>query len=104
MALSLCGQALTETGSTGTLLLTGAPSSATVALFAGLTFAPTPIAGGTLVPNPPLLIILLPSGSGTIAIPVAGGGGPAATVYVQAASHPASGIQFSNALEVVIGS
>jgi hypothetical protein len=104
MALSVCGQVLTASGSSALCSITGVPSAGPVALFVGVVFAPTPFRSGTLVPTPPLLTVIVGSAGGVVSFPVAGAAGPPVNVYLQAAAKGPEGLEFSNALEVVIGS
>jgi probable HAF family extracellular repeat protein len=102
--LSLCGEGL-ATGQTSDLVLTDATPLVTSWMVLGLSYAPTPFKGGTLVPVPYLLAEPMPtSDQGGVAIPgVPGGNGPL-TVYAQFV-YPDPGAPkgwgFSNALEVV---
>lgn len=101
MALSLCGDDLTDPGSEATLLIANAPRNAPIALFAGLVNAPVPLKGGLLVPNPPFLTLIFPpagaGGSFTLSVP--GGGATSLTVFLQAASRDGLIFVFSNAIE-----
>src|SRR6185503_5030161 len=74
MQLGLCGDDLTTAGSVATLSLTGAAGNQPIFLPLALAANPVPLKGGTLVPNPILLIVsgLVSSGSGTFEMPVAG--------------------------------
>ena len=66
---------------------------------------PVPLKGGTLVPNPILLIVsgLVSSGSGTFEMPVAGAASASAHVTLQCIVKNGSVYEFSNALDAVIG-
>ena len=85
--------------------ITGATSGGTAVLFAGTTFGPTPLKGGTLVPVPWILSLLVPlDGSGSVSATVPGGAGPL-TLYVQAMyadGAQTQGFGFTNCLEVVL--
>jgi hypothetical protein len=103
--LSICGDDLTQAGSAATLEISGALANQPLFLALGLTNAPMPLKGGTLVPNAPLVVIsgLTTSGSGTFTAPVAGAGGAPLHIYLQAIVKSDSVFQFSNALDVLIG-
>jgi hypothetical protein len=102
VTLSICGDAL---GSGGTAILSaeGAPAFAPVYLVVGVDPGAVPFKGGLLVPVPVLLVVpLVADGTGVLALPFHGGGGPV-TAYVQAVvpdgAQPA-GFALSNALQV----
>jgi len=104
--LSLCGDDLTQAGSSGALALSGAAPNAPLFIALGLVAAPVPLKGGTLVPNP---IVLLLSGfttdaTGGFGTPVSGAGGPPVHVILQGIAKNGAVYEFSNALDVLIGS
>jgi len=105
MVLELCGDDLTEPGSQATLSLAGAAPSSPVFLPIGLVNDPTPFKGGTLVPFPYLVLVsgISTDGAGTLSLPVSGAGGAAVTLYFQALVQNGPTLEFSNALEVVLG-
>jgi len=104
MELSLCGDALTLPQSTAQLVLTGGTPGASVFLPVGLSFNPTPVLGGTLVPFPWTLLLALPADAqGGLSLAVPGAGGPPLTLYLQAVQVGGGPARFSNALEVMIG-
>ena len=64
--------------------------------------SPTPLAGGTLLPTPTLLVSgLATDASGRLPLPVPGGGGPSVNVVVQAVVG--GSLALSNAVEIIIG-
>ncbi len=98
--LSVCGGDLSS-GAPATMTLSGAAPGGSAILFAGLAFSPTPVyeLSGTLVPVPWLLAVTLPTGSGTVQLPVPGGNGPL-TLWAQAAVTKAGGYGVSNAVRI----
>jgi hypothetical protein len=100
--LQVCGETLAS-GGEAILSISGAPAFAPLLLVTGLEFGPTPFKGGTLVPVPVLLTILMPvNGAGGLSLTVPGGGGPL-TVFVQAAIADAAlpqGVALSNVVQV----
>jgi hypothetical protein len=105
MHLSLCGDDLTTAGSAATLSLTGAAANQPIFLPLALAANPVPLKGGTLVPNPIVLIVsgLVSSGSGTFEMPVAGAARASAHVTLKCIVKNAGVYEFSNALHAVIG-
>jgi hypothetical protein len=103
MGLCLCGDVLTKPGSSAVLSIFGIPADGPVAIFVGLTFDPTPLLAGTLVPFPPLVTLVVGSAGGRLDLPIAGTPGLPLNVYVQAAAKGGDGVVLSNAIEVVIG-
>lgn len=105
LALSLCGDDLTGAGSVATLALSGAAPASPVFLPIGLVNGPIPFKGGTLVPFPYVLLVtgLTTNGAGAFAFPVPGGAGPSVTLYMQALVPNGGTLEFSNALEVLLG-
>jgi hypothetical protein len=102
VTLAICGDAL-GSGGAATLSVEGAPAFGAVYLAVGVNLGAVPFKGGTLVPVPVLLAVpLVADGTGALALPLHGGGGPA-TAYVQAivpdGAQPA-GFALSNALQV----
>jgi hypothetical protein len=101
--LSVCGDLL-QTGGTADLMLTGGPADTTAFLVLGLANAPTPFAGGRLVPLPILKLVAAGTDSeGSLVLPgIPGGGGPI-TGYLQAVlvdpAQPA-GYGLSNAVQL----
>jgi len=100
--LQVCGQTLAS-GDSATLTVSGAPASAPMLVFAGLSFGPTAFKSGTLVPVPWLLAVAVAAGpAGGLTLNVPGGGGPA-TIYLQVAAadgaQPA-GVALSNAVKL----
>ena len=104
MELSMCGDDLTQAGSTSTLSLVGAVPSQTMFLPLALSSSPTPFKGGTLVPLPLLtIVVLFTDGAGSFTAPVPGGAGPSLHLFMQALVKNGSTWEFSNALDVLIG-
>lgn len=101
---SLCG-VLTQPGSSATYELSGAAPNAPVFLVIGDVYNPTFVKGGMLVPTPYLLLVNGPStdGTGALSLPVPGGGGAALTLYVQSIVPDGAVYEFSNALELLLG-
>ena len=92
--LSVCGGGL-STGTHAVMALTGATSNSLATFFVSLSSNPTPFKGGTLVPLPNLLLLMVPTnGAGAASANVPGGGGPA-SIYVQAV-FPAPGVAPAN--------
>ncbi len=81
--IDVCGGDLTP-GHAATMTISQLPSSSIGFLLVGLVNNPTFVfdVGGTLVPLPYLFAAALPTGSGSIVLPVAGGFGPL-TLYTQ---------------------
>jgi len=90
-------------GTSATLTLWGGPEAGTVFLVVGTSAMPTPFKGGTLLPVPPLLVAPLSTGpTGTAAVAVPGGLGPA-SLCVQSVHADASlpgGYGLSNAVKL----
>jgi len=104
MSLSLCGDELILDGCSATFSLTGASPSAVVFAAVGLFLNPSPFAGGTLVPLPWATLVPLPTdGNGDFLATVQGHSGPAVTAYVQIIDPNGVSFDFSNALELEIG-
>lgn len=104
MTLSVCGGDLTQAGAEATLTLTGATPSSTVFLPVGLMAAPTPFRGGTLVPVPwARLVPLATNAAGDLSLTVPGSGGPPVPVYIQVIDPVGGNYDFSNALELLLG-
>ncbi len=101
-SLSVCGDPLTP-GAEAELFLTGAPSSASAFLIAGLASNPTPLFGGNVVPVPPVTVLPLATDpDGKLRYTLVGGA-LATTAYVQLAILDASapfGFALSNAVAV----
>jgi hypothetical protein len=106
MELSLCGDDLTQAGSSGALALDGAAPNAPLFIALGLAAAPVPLKGGTLVPNPVLVLLsgFSTDAAGSFGAPVAGGAGPAVHLILQCIAKNGAVYEFSNALDVLIGS
>ncbi|MHC5211821.1 MAG: hypothetical protein ACYTG2_13965 [Planctomycetota bacterium] len=99
LSLSVCGEALAS-GGTATLSIDGTPSKATAAwIVLGLSYDPTPLFDGVLVPVPVLNALPVTVTGGRLDLTVAGGGGPL-TAYVQVLAQGPGGWEFSNALAV----
>jgi len=100
--LSVCGGDLSS-GTSATLEIAGATPLETAFLAVGVTNAPTPFKGGTIVPFPWTVLVPLPlDGTGATTATVPGGGGPLA-VYVQAIyvdDAQAQGYGLTNAVQV----
>ena len=98
--LSVCGGDLSS-GQDAVMTLEGAPAGSSAIVFAGLAFAPTPVfeLNGSLVPVPWLLAVTVPTGSGTVALPVPGGNGPL-TLYAQCAVATGATYGLSNAVRI----
>jgi hypothetical protein len=105
MQLGLCGDDLTTAGAEAMLSLTGAAANQPLFLPLALAANPVPLKGGTLVPNPILLIVsgLVTSGSGAFEMPVLGAAGASAHVTLQCIVKNGAVYEFSNALDAVIG-
>jgi WD40 repeat protein len=104
ISLAICGDDLTLPGSTATLSIEGATPLSTVALPVGVANNPTPFKGGTLVPFPWLVLVpLATDASGNVTAPVVGSGNPPVTITMQAVDPIPGAFEFSNALEVTIG-
>lgn len=102
--LAVCGDVLVS-GGTAELTLTGAPASSPAFLVVGLTAAPTPFHGGSLVPVPILFLKPFPTdATGSLSLPVPGGGGPVDLVmqFVTPDASQPLGFSLSNALLVEI--
>ncbi|MEO0651488.1 MAG: hypothetical protein AAFZ65_12505, partial [Planctomycetota bacterium] len=101
LALELCGDVLTPGGS-AELKVSNASPNETAFLLVGTQNMPIGFAGGTVVPNPQILIEALPTdANGTGSLPINGGAQVATTLYIQAIavdlSLPAQ-LEFSNAI------
>ncbi len=84
--LTICGGNLSS-GTTADLTLSGVPAFGSVLLVASLATAPTPLAGGILVPVPVMLVLPLTGGAaGTVVLPIPGGNGPL-SFYGQCVHH-----------------
>ena len=104
VTLSVCGHDLTQTGNVGELVIENAAPAAPLLLFVGLQADPVPLAGGTFVPFPPLLVIVLQADpNGALAFPVPGAGGPALTLVLQVIAQNGAAAELSNAVAVTIG-
>jgi len=104
MVLSMCGDDLTQAGSTSTLQLSGAVANQTMYLPLSLSSTPVPFKGGTLVPFPTLLLVVLATdGSGGFSAPVFGGAGPSVHVFMQALVKNGAVWELSNGLDVLLG-
>jgi len=105
MELSLCGDDLTQAGSSGALALAGAAPNQPLFIALGLAASPVPLKGGTLVPNPVLALLsgLTTDGTGSFGAPVAGAGGAPVHVILQCIVKNGAVYEFSNALDVLIG-
>jgi hypothetical protein len=101
--LMVCGGNL-ATGTTADLTLSGVPAHGAAVLVVSLANAPTPLAGGLLVPMPVMLVLPLVAGpAGTLVLGgVPGGIGPL-SLYAQCV-HPdlllPGGWGFSNAVRI----
>ncbi len=102
---AVCGEPL-DTGNSATLTLSQAAPNAPAVLFLSIVNNPSAFKGGTLVTVPILLgVSLFTDGTGSISLPVTGGGGPA-TLFGQIAIADAAqikGVALSNAVELVFG-
>jgi len=104
MALTICGDVLTEPGSSATLELTGAAPNALAYLPIGFTNAPMSAKDGTLVPVPWIVMIMAPTdATGSMTLPIAGSGNPAQTLYLQTVVKNGATWEFSNAVQLVMG-
>ncbi len=106
VSLAVCGEDLTLAGTEAVLALAGATPAAPVFLATGLAYDPMPIKGGVLAPNPLLLLIegFVTDASGTLQLPVTGGAGPPIGLILQAVVPNGAVFEFSNALELMLGS
>lgn len=105
MVLSMCGDDLTQAASISTLSLTGAVPLSPMYMPLSLSSTPTPFKGGTLVPFPSFLIVFLATdGAGSFTAPVPGAGGPSFHFWMQCLVKNGSVWEFSNGLDVLIGS
>jgi len=107
-APSLAGSGTLLANSSGSLDLTNAKASSLADLFISFASAPTPFKGGTLLPVPVgLTLVLLTDGAGSISLPFAHwptGIPPGATFYFQYAVQDAAGplgVSLSNAVKAV---
>ncbi len=104
MTLTLCGDDLTSADSLATLSVYNATPSGTVFMPIGLTNAPTPFKGGTLVPVPWLVLAPLTADTGGVSeLAVAGAVGTPISLYLQVVDANGPSFRFSNAIEAVIG-
>ncbi len=103
-SLSICGDLLDGPAKMATLAIAGGTPSTPQLLFVGLLNAPTPLAGGTLVPFPPAFSVagLITDATGSLAVPVSGVPIAALPIYVQSVGLLPTP-EFSNALEVIAG-
>ena len=105
VTLSLCGDDLAKAGNSATISVEGTAPGALVAFAMGFTANPTPLFGGTLVPNP--FVTPAPTffadGAGALSLPLSATGASPATFYMQAAALSGSTIELSNALAVEYG-
>lgn len=107
LALSICGDVMTNTGSISTWELSGAPPLSQVLV----AFAPTAspfqyVPGEFLVPSLPftfLVDFLVTDSNGRIRIPIGGGGGAQIHWIIQAAAFNGSNIDLSNAVDYLLG-
>jgi CxxC motif-containing protein (DUF1111 family) len=109
LTLRVCGDALTQAGSRGTLELSGGPANGPLLVAIGVAANPHPVtATEILVPLEPLAALVegfVLDGSGRLRVPVYGGGNlPQWTWVFQAATFTGSAFDLSNALSVVVGS
>ncbi len=104
MTLTVCGDALTTPGSSATLNVYNATPGQVVFAPIGVTNAPTPFKGGTLVPLPWTILLPLSADTfGRISLPVPGSAGAPTPVYMQVIDANGDSFRFSNAVELVIG-
>ena len=85
------------------LRVEGAPAGALAFGFAGMPLAPVPVAGGTLVPNPWVILrVDVTDVFGGLTHPIRGGGGPLTLVsqYVVVDDGQPQGFAFTNAVQV----
>lgn len=103
--LEICGDDLTQATSEAQLALGSAAPSSPIVFVYGLSFNPTNVKGGTLVPVPwqALTFGAMTDGAGNFAATVAGGNVSPVSVYLQALIQNGSTWEFSNALSVDIG-
>lgn len=100
--LSVCGGDLSS-GTSAELSLWGVPAFGPAFLVAGLPGVPVPLKGGTLVPQPALVLSLAAGPAGALVLPGLPGGGGPLDLAVQAV-HPDATLPgawgFSNAVSV----
>jgi hypothetical protein len=81
--LKVCGPVLAP-GGTATLTLSGGPPGAPAFVGYSLSFSPTPLLGGVLVPIPSAGFgAFVLGGAGSVTFPVVGGAPAPVTLYVQ---------------------
>ncbi len=101
--LAVCGGDLSS-GTTADLTLWGLPVGAPAFLVVGNAANPIPLAGGTLVPLPiVLLTTITPGSAGTLVLDSLSGGFPGISLVLQAAyldAGLAGGVGFSNAVQM----
>jgi hypothetical protein len=102
----LVGNGNLEAGTTNSLVLSNAAGSALTAIFASTSSSPVPVAGGTLVPGPTLVIRFFGTNpSGDLNLPFTMPAGLTGSLWAQIAIQDAAavqGIALSNAVEGVI--
>jgi hypothetical protein len=105
MAMTMCGDDLTEAGSFSTLDLEGAAASQPMFVMLGLSAGPVPFKGGMLVPFPLLSMVtgLMTDGSGGFSTPVPGSAGSPVHIYMQIIVKNGAVYEFSNGLDVLMG-
>jgi hypothetical protein len=105
LSLSVVGDDLTTNQSIARYEVTGAGPNAVVLNVFGIVNSPTPLKGGMLVPVPFLLIIPVQSNAGGVSfLNVRGAAGLPLSAFGQAVWDNNGSFEFSNAVEVVIGS
>ncbi|HEX5011754.1 MAG TPA: VCBS repeat-containing protein [Planctomycetota bacterium] len=105
LELSLCGDDLTQAGSSGSLALQGAAPSQPLFIALSLTASPVPLKGGILVPNPVLALLagFSTDATGSFGAPVSGGAGAPVHLILQCIARNGAVYEFSNALDLLIG-
>lgn len=104
MSLSVVGDDLTEANSVARYEVTGNAPFSTVQTVWGITNAPTPLLGGTIVPFPFLIVApIAADANGVAAFNIRGEAGSPVSIYTQAARNNGSNWEFSNAVEIVVG-
>ena len=102
----LVGEGNLVEGTLNSLTLSNAAPSALVAIFASTTSSPLPVAGGTLLPGPMLIVRFFgTNASGTLSLPFTMPAGLSGSLWAQIAIDDAAAVQdiaLSNAVEGVI--
>ncbi|MBK8979058.1 MAG: hypothetical protein IPM29_24440 [Planctomycetes bacterium] len=105
LRLAVCGDLLTLPGSRATLTVAGATPNAIVWIAIGRAASPMPLLGGTLVPGDLAAVVGVPTdGRGNFSFPITGGVSAPRFFWLQAVEPSGTGLWFSNAVAIGIGS